>query len=625
MALAPSSFDPPDGPTPRLLRLVEDALQRAPVESALEDLASVARFDRYQASDGAAAAAGVVAAAARRIGLREVAIRDFPADGVAHFWSFRSPVSWTPRRARFTVTRRAGAALRFDHDDQPFLIAAYSAAPPGARWAGRLAPYREGGEAAANAVALVDREAYARADWPRALRRVGARGFITDGPCRVDDAGREVSGRIELDPDTSLFGFSVTHQQFAAIAAAAQRGGGIEVELEVDRAARMRVVTALLPGAPGAELLPEIWMTAHLCHPRPGANDNASGVAALLGVAETLRRLAGSGRLDTRRRTVRFVWAPEYVGAAAFLRAEVARRGLSAWPEAVINLDMVAGDPAKCGATFVVERPPDTIASPLTVIAEEVVDLVFAATGSGREAWRPVSFLGYSDQALFAGPGPSCPAILLSQWPDRFNHSGADSLDKISPLQMRRSVAAATVIAALAARDYDSLDGEWPVLLRRWLDRDRAQTRWVADAAPPSWATGLFRHVETYHHRVRASWPARRAEAARKGDGPTQDGWAANWEGPANVRAMLARLPEDGRREIEQAIRGDKRALAYLIQLAVRADGARTLDCLRQEASWALRWPLDEGLAGRLLAAWVDTGMFVPTSRQYRAPNGSPG
>lgn len=594
--------------TPRLLQLVEDALGAVPLDDVLADLAAVARHDRYQASDGIVAAAEAVAAAASRIGLSQVAIERFPADGVTHFWSFRSATSWTPRRARFVVMTASGGRLVFDHAEQPFLVATYSAALGPDPWRGPLVLRRDGLSAAADAFVLVPRDDYAQGDWLPDLTRAGARGFITDGPCCVDPSRGEFSGRVELDPDTRLCGFSVTHAQFQALEALAAQSARIEVELDIGCDAPMPVVTALLPGGDACQR--EIWLTAHLCHPRPGANDNASGVAALLGAAATLRRLdEAKPPAWHRRRPIRLVWAPEYVGTAALLEARLAACGPAAWPEAVVNLDMVGGDQSECGGSFVVERPPDTLASPLAAVAEHVVDLTFAATPRGEDGWRPVSFLGYSDHALFAGPAPHCAAVQLTHWPDRFNHSAADTLDKVSPLQMRRSVAAAAVIAALAADDFAWLADEWDAVLERWLARDLAHAQAVCEQAPPGWARGLTAHVQAHHDRMRALPPAAVAASAPH----DAQAWRAAWTGPANVRAMLARLEPARRHEVQQEIRRDKRALAYLGNLAVRADGSRSLERLREEASWAMRWPLGDGLARKLLGAWVDSGMFVPT------------
>src|SRR5690606_40406221 len=87
----------------------------------------------------------------------------------------------------------------------------------------------------------------------------------------------------------------------------------------------------------------EIVLSAHLDHAKESANDNASGSAALLDIARSLRELIGSGRLPQPERSIRLIWIPEYYGMMAYVHAHEELRG----PElggkflANLNLDMV--------------------------------------------------------------------------------------------------------------------------------------------------------------------------------------------------------------------------------------------------------------------------------------------
>ena len=49
----------------------------------------------------------------------------------------------------------------------------------------------------------------------------------------------------------------------------------------------------------------EVLFIAHICHPSPGANDNASGSALILEVARTWCRLIAEGKLPRPARTIR--------------------------------------------------------------------------------------------------------------------------------------------------------------------------------------------------------------------------------------------------------------------------------------------------------------------------------
>jgi len=69
-----------------------------------------------------------------------------------------------------------------------------------------------------------------------------------------------------------------------------------------------------------------------------GANDNKSGSAAILEVARVLNKLIAEGRIPRPKRTIRFLWAPEFSGTIPWIKAnrEIIERTLCD-----INMDMV--------------------------------------------------------------------------------------------------------------------------------------------------------------------------------------------------------------------------------------------------------------------------------------------
>ncbi|MFD2350426.1 hypothetical protein ACFSTC_15515 [Nonomuraea ferruginea] len=171
---------------------VQDAFDRCDVRRAVEDVAELAAFDRYQASDGIRAAAEYVAGRAERAGLSDVRLLEFPADGARRWWSFRAPLSWTPVRAAI------GDVVRYP--EQPFALAAGSAATPPGGVTVTVAPLADAGE---GSLAVHDDPG---TPVPVAITRAasaGAFGLVTDrlpGPGRVELLGRERPGRLQRDP-----------------------------------------------------------------------------------------------------------------------------------------------------------------------------------------------------------------------------------------------------------------------------------------------------------------------------------------------------------------------------------------------------------------------------------------
>jgi Peptidase family M28 len=572
------------------------------MDEVMAHLTRLTEHDRYQASLGIERAADLIASAAEALGLADVTVERFTADGTTRWWSFQAPRAWTPTTARLEIRAAGRSVIAVDHAAQPFTIATYSAPTPPAGLIARVVDVH--GDLA-GAVAVIGAADFARPELLAALAERGAVGFVTDAPCRGPSG--EHPGRIELDARTSLFGFSVTAGQRQAIETA---GAGAEahVRVDIDRSASMPVVTGVLPGRGAGE----VWLTSHLCHPRPGANDNASGAAALLGVAAALadRRLEIARDLD---RSIRFVWGPEFVGVAALIHQRYGRLGRDGRPMAVINLDMVGEDPSQCGVPLVVERAPDWCPSVITPLAEHVVEQVFAHTSAHAGTWRPGPFLGYSDHALFANfsdPDWRSPAVQLWHPGDPFNHSAADSLDKVSAMEMRRATAAGAVLAETLASDAAWSRAALEQVVQRWCDREEQTSGAVAhryrEVKGGAWSRRFVDHVHRQGTALRAlvdDGPA----AWRCPRRPDRRAFVGRWPGPFNYRGLLAELSAARRADVVALFLSDKRNYAVLTHLAMLADGCGSRDEVIDAASLALRFPVDEAVAGRLWSALLES------------------
>ena len=195
----------------------------------------------------------------------------------------------------------------------------------------------------------------------------------------------------------------------------------------------LEVMSAVIPG----ETDEEVVGVAHVCHPEPSANDNASGCGALIEAASTLARLVRSGRLAKPKRTIRFLWLPEMSGSYAYLanHEDTLQKTIAA-----INLDMVGENQDLCGSTFNVEKPIKALAGFGGDLAEAILYLMIKETTNlgGTRAypmfrWAVGPFSGGSDHNIWGDPsvGVTCP--MLIQWPDKFYHTSQDTIDKVDP------------------------------------------------------------------------------------------------------------------------------------------------------------------------------------------------
>ena len=486
----------------RLADLVAAVHRDFDVAAAMADVSALCEHDRYQASAGIDAAASYVAQRAADAGLHDVEVLHFPADGARRWWTFAGPSAWTPRRASVHVD---GVPV-LSYPQQPYSLAANSAptAPGGVRlplvlW--------DSGSCPDVADALVVLEA---APLPVALDRLiagGAAGVVTDPLASRPDRWPEQVGRLELPVGCPLFAFSLTKAQAAGLRRAAQRSTKADVQVDVNVAGTLPVVTGRLPGGPR-----ELLLSAHLCHPRPSANDNASGVAALLGLARAGEVFGRTGA------AVRFVWAPEFIGMAAYLH-DIVHAGRAPVPIAAVNVDMAGEDQRRCGGPLVIERAPEELPSPVSAIAERCAELIPPAARSysgavpcDTWAWRATPYVGASDHAMLAGPPTNCPAISIGHWPDSANHTGADTVDLVDPQELRRTATiAGATIAAMRTDDDPRLSAD------------------VTDATA-AWAVGY----------VLSAMPGARPLPPAPPDGPLAEGPRLDPWAPEHLGRLLA-------------------------------------------------------------------------------------
>ena len=209
--------------------------------------------------------------------------------------------------------------------------------------------------------------------------------------------------------------------------------------------------------------------SCHLDHPRPGANDNASGCVSILEVARTLRRLIDQGLLPKPRRSLRFIWPAEIEGSLIYLSSRDDADNI----KAIIHLDMVGGGPVT-KAVFRVSGGPMSTASFIADVGHaigEFVNVQTLAYASGSDVSYPLVSkeggkeplmaimegldLG-SDHVVFNDSSWGIPGLYLHDWPDRYIHTNFDSSANIDPTKLKRSAFIAAVSGWFLATMDDS-------------------------------------------------------------------------------------------------------------------------------------------------------------------------
>ena len=220
----------------------------------------------------------------------------------------------------------------------------------------------------------------------------------------------------------------------------------------------------------------EIILSAHLFEgmQKQGANDNISGSACILEVARVLNGLIAEGRLPRPKRTIRFIWGPEFSGIGEWVKAN---RAVMDKTLCNINMDMVGEWLSKNKSYFCLMRT--TYGNPHYI--NDVMENYYRYVGEGsREriqnranasgvpvrivapsgadepfAYSIETHYGASDHEVFNDWGVGVPGIMMIAWPDQWYHTSGDTADKADPTQLKR----AAVIGAAGAYTVASADG----------------------------------------------------------------------------------------------------------------------------------------------------------------------
>jgi len=216
----------------------------------------------------------------------------------------------------------------------------------------------------------------------------------------------------------------------------------------------------------------EVIFSAHLFegYVKMGANDDLSGCAAILEIARMLNTMINEGRMERPKRTIRFIWAPEFSGTGPWVveNKEIMKKTLCN-----INLDMVGLWLLKSQSFLCMHRT--TYGNPhyLNDVMENYYNFVglgnragLAVSGRGGFIKRIVAptgsddpfyyaiddHYGASDHEVFNDWGVQVPGIMMITWPDLYYHTSQDIADKCDATQLKRvcfiGAAAAYTIAS---------------------------------------------------------------------------------------------------------------------------------------------------------------------------------
>ena len=434
-------------------------------EAAKRNLDTITLQHRMRSGEQFAAATAYIKTRLEGYGLDKVEILRYPADGKTMFGTQKSRPLWDVRSAELWELESVDGETRRvrrlgDWESVPLTLAQDSLSADVTTTlvdvgAGMTEADYEGRDVAGKLV-LTSSQPGAVVDI--AVGRKGAAGIISYAPNQRSAWWREDErlvrwGHMGSFPQTESFGFMISLGEARRLQQRLAAGEEILFHARVDAShekGEYEYVTAEIEGTDRKDEI--IHYSCHLDHPRPGANDNASGCVAILETARTLQTLIDSDVLPRPRRTLKFLWPAEIEVSIMYLAGlDDASR-----IKANIHMDMVGGAPIT-KAVFRISGGPYSVPSFIADLGHEIGHFINDQTrrfADGEDVAFPLHApeggkepllaqmegldMG-SDHDVFFESTWRIPGLYLHDWPDRYIHTNFDTAANIDPTKLKRA------------------------------------------------------------------------------------------------------------------------------------------------------------------------------------------
>ena len=230
------------------------------------------------------------------------------------------------------------------------------------------------------------------------------------------------------------WGFCLPKEVYDALDRGARYRAVIRSEFVTDPGQGLRVgVGVVHPEGGAAPERGECIVCAHICHPMQ-ANDDASGVASAVGLAQRL----AANPLPPGSMSVRFLFCPETIGSIAYLAHH---EDLIPRLKGGIFLEMTGNrGPLAWHHT----RQHDHL-------LDRITHYVLRTT---HHVERPFAAFPPNDERVINGPGVNVPCISLNRWPYDEYHTSDDNPDIIHEDMLRGAAETAEAILRIYASNY---------------------------------------------------------------------------------------------------------------------------------------------------------------------------
>jgi aminopeptidase YwaD len=428
-------------------KLIQALTQEVSGERAFNYTVQISHYDRIQACEGWHDAAVMIQKELERIGYSDVTIEGWPSNGSRYYYTYRTPIGWRAKNAELWMVSPESERL-CSYEEIPLTLVKHSnSADVEAELidvgTGVGDKAYEGKDVRGKIVLATE---YTGTVMREAVIKRGALGVVTWYPPEIRPGYPEMIRYTAIWPtweerEKIGFGFNVSKIQGWNLKKTLDEGKKVVLKAKVEAEyydGEVEILTAAFPGSVQPDK--EVMIIGHLCHPAPSANDNASGSGGMLEMARALKKMVDNGDIDPPKRTIRFLWVPEFAGTVPYIKAhlERTRNTLS-----VINCDMIGEDLHLTGGTFNITCTPDSVPSYLNDVVVNFAGLadrlnLRSINGSKHPfAYKVLPFGGGSDHYIFNDGALKVPSVMFGH-DDTFHHTSLDTPDKVDSSELRR-------------------------------------------------------------------------------------------------------------------------------------------------------------------------------------------
>jgi hypothetical protein len=457
----------------RLDALIETIRAEVHPQDAMERMRRIYSTDRWFTFSKFQQTAQYLKSALTDMGLEHIEMLAAPADGVSQFGFWTEPMAWDVKQAKLEIiepTVPADQVTLADFEKVPTSLGMWSGPTPPEGIVAEiveLADNSEGGVLRQNlrGKLVLTRVNPANIKW--LLVKAGALGAVnafTENPSLQD--GRQWinawgdNGWGFTKGSTPLLSFSITPRQAELLRKLLREGAPVRLKARVDTryyAGKYPYVTAVIPGASSEEVM----TLGHSSE--QGAQDNATGVSAMLESVATLNRLIRSGKLPLPKRGIRILTMGEMYGSMHYVATHPERIRQTV---AAMCLDTPASPYELPGTEYSFYMNPHSGASYVDAFILKVAEAYLPKVG---RPWHAMPFTPGTDSYL-GEPSVGIPTTwAYSGTGVETHHNSKDTPDRVD----QRSLRDITIVDA-AFLYYLANAGE-------------AEARWLAEISADYW------------------------------------------------------------------------------------------------------------------------------------------